>query len=91
LPHGIVGDSAIQMSARILVNMVSIDLLQYTVSIQDGGSGKVTILSILVDVFVENGWSVFNGLDSLFKAYELLRGSLAFSSLSLSNCFFFAL
>jgi hypothetical protein len=51
--------------------MVSIDLLQYTVGIRDGGSGKVTVLSILVDVFFEKGWSVFNGT-SPGLAFQLL-------------------
>jgi hypothetical protein len=61
LPHGIIGDAAVQMSSRILVDIVSIDFLHHSVDNCGGDPRKVTILSILVSFLTPNRWSVKNG------------------------------
>jgi hypothetical protein len=47
LPNGIFGDASRQVRARILVNMVSIDLIHLPVRIRQGCFGEVAILSFL--------------------------------------------
>jgi hypothetical protein len=76
----------IKLGFQILMNVVSIDLIQHSVDLSDNGLGKVTILLILPFVLSKRQWFAFGsgtvpGLAS--QGLRLLSGWLTLIGLSL--------